>query len=191
MCLAAHLALITAIASRDQLADIGQGYTYLPESVVRVSNKVESMVGLLLGEASSFNYWQQAVALYSNSAGIESGYGYFAPNVPDNYKVVFELHYPDGRVEYELPQVQNREGGLRLSSLLDVIGRTQIPLLREELLRMLAYSAWQRHPTAEMIRAVLGIMQMPGVDDFLRGAEESYEFLYAYDFRFRPRSPMP
>jgi len=27
-------------------------------------------------------------------AGIEVGYGFFAPNVPNNYKVVFELQYP-------------------------------------------------------------------------------------------------
>ena len=47
-----------------------------------------------------------------NIAGIETGYGYFAPNVPGGYRLVFELHYPDGRVEYELPSVSSAAAGL-------------------------------------------------------------------------------
>jgi hypothetical protein len=174
---------------RDELGDIGHGYTYLPEFFVTASSKAQWLTRFFLGETARSNYWQQAVALYLNAAGIESGYGYFAPNVPSNYKIVFELHYSDGRVEYELPEVHDAEAGLRLSTLLDTIGRTDVPLLREELLRMLAYSAWRQHSSAEIIRAVFGVNRLSGTGSFVRGTKPSYQFIYAYDFRFH-RSPV-
>ncbi len=119
-----------------------------------------------------------------NGAGIDAGYGFFAPNVPSNYKLVFEVHYSDGKIEYELPHVGGADTGLRIATLLDYVGQTHYDPLRELLLKMLAYSTWQSHPNAVMIRAVFGFVTLPTVNDFQRGQKESYEFLYAYDFRF-------
>ncbi len=79
-------------------------------------------------------------------AGIEAGYGYFAPNVPGSYRLVFELHYPNGRVGYELPSVSSAAAGLRIAGLLDNIGRTPYDALREILVKMLAQSVWREHP---------------------------------------------
>ena len=65
------------------------------------------IVSIGLGQdLAASNPAREALATYLHIAGIESGYGYFAPNVPGSYKLVFELHYPDGRVQYELPHVQ-------------------------------------------------------------------------------------
>jgi hypothetical protein len=50
---------------------------------------------------------RNGITVYLHSAGIEAGYGFFAPNVPPNYKLVFELHYPDGRIDYEIPTVNS------------------------------------------------------------------------------------
>ena len=69
---------------------------------------------------------REALNTYVKLAGIETGYGYFAPNVPGGYRLVFELHYPDGRVEYELPSVRSAAAGLRIAGLLDSIGRTPL-----------------------------------------------------------------
>lgn len=128
---------------------------------------------------------RQALATYLHITGIESGYGYFAPNVPGSYKLVFELHYPDGRVEYELPRVNRAAAGLRLAGLLDQIGRTKYDALREILVKMLAQSLWREHPDVKTIRAVFGSIRLPSVSEFEHGKRESYEFLYAYDFSLR------
>ena len=128
---------------------------------------------------------RQALATYLHIAGIETGYGYFAPNVPSSYKLVFELHYHDGRVEYELPRVSSAAAGLRIAGLLDKIGRTRYHALREHLVKMLAQSIWREHPEVETIRAVFGSLTLPSVGEFERGKRESYEFLYAYDFSLR------
>ncbi|MEP6686062.1 MAG: hypothetical protein ABJB22_04725 [Verrucomicrobiota bacterium] len=134
---------------------------------------------------------RQAVIVYTHLGGIESGYGFFAPNVPDNYKLVFELHYPEGRIEYELPRVASSGAGLRLVTLLDNIGDTHSDELREVMVKMLAYSVWRHHPDANMVRAVFGFALLPTAAEFRQGTRESYEFLYAYDFRFSASSEPP
>ena len=144
------------------------------------------VVDAVLGQhLAASNPVRQALATYLHIAGIETGYGYFAPNVPSSYKLVFELHYHDGRVEYELPRVNSAAAGLRIAGLLDKIGRTRYHALREHLVKMLAQSIWREHPEVETIRAVFGSITLPNVSEFERGKRESYEFLYAYDFSLR------
>ena len=125
------------------------------------------------------------MATYLNVAGIEAGYGFFAPNVAGGCKLVFELHYPDGRVEYEVPAVSSDASGLRVATLLDKIGRPQNASLREVMIRMLSESTWREHSDAAMIRAIFGSVKLPNVAEFEQGVRESNEFLYAYDFDFR------
>jgi hypothetical protein len=129
---------------------------------------------------------RQAIVLYSTLGGIESGYAFFAPNVPNSYKLVFELHYPDGRIEYDLPHVSSSAAGLRVGSLLDNIGETQSNELREVMVKMAAYSVWRTHPEATMVRAVFGYALLPTAEEFRQGVRESNEFLYAYDFVLPP-----
>jgi hypothetical protein len=115
-------------------------------------------------------------------AGIEAGYGYFAPNVPAGYRLVFELQYPDGRLKYELPSVSSAAAGLRIAGLLDSIGRTPYDALREILVKTLAQSVWREHPDVESVRAIVGSIRLPTAGEFKEGKRESYEFMYAYDF---------
>lgn len=145
----------------------------------------------MLAESLSLsNPLRQSVAAYINGTGVEGGYGFFAPSVPDSYKLVLELHYPDGHVEYELPRVSDTATGVRLATLLDQIGRTYYEPLREIMIKMLAYSVWQDHPEATNVRAVFGFVSLPKLTDARAGKTESYHFLYAYDFSFRePTDP--
>jgi len=125
---------------------------------------------------------RQAIGTYLNLAGIDAGYGYFAPNVPAGYRLVFELTYSDGRVEYDLPAVGSEAAGLRIAGLVDTIGRTPYDTLREILVKTLAQSIWRKHPDAQSIRAILAAVKLPTANEFKHGKRESYEFLYAYDF---------
>jgi hypothetical protein len=127
---------------------------------------------------------RQGIGAYLRGAGIEAGYAYFAPNVPDNYKIVFELRYADGRVDYDLPHVGGAATGLRLSTLIDRIAEERYEPLRATFVKMLAYSIWQDHQDAISIRAVVGYVELPPPDEFERGQKESYHALFAYDFDF-------
>jgi len=178
-----HFLLIISFSCRDTLWLVAQGPTIFPPSFKGYSQKAERVVSAVLGQHwTASNPVRQALATYLHIVGIETGYGYFAPNVPGSYKLVFELHYPDGRVEYELPPVSSAAAGLRVAGLLDKIGRTHYEALRERLVKMVAESIWQEHPEVKAIRAVFGSINLPSISEAEHGRRESYEFLYAYDF---------
>jgi len=188
-CCLGHFLLIFTICCRDTFSVIARGYTALPRFLDSYAQKAEAVISTVLGETlASSNLWRQTVSTYTHASGIEAGYGFFAPNVPDNYKLVFEIHYADGRVEYELPRAAGRAAGLRLSTLIDNAGDTQYDALREILVKMMANSIWRDHSDATLIRAVLGLVLLPTPAEFERGIKESYQFMYAYDFRF-PTGP--
>ena len=171
---------------------MAEGPTIFPASFKSFSHKAETAVSIALGQhLTASSAIRQALATYLHLAGIETGYGYFAPNVPGSYRLVFELHYPDGRVEYELPSVSGAAAGLRIASLLDTIGRTPYEVLREHLVKTLARSVWREHPEVKTVRAVFGSIRLPTVSQFAHGKRESYEFLYAYDFSILNEPPEP
>ncbi len=127
---------------------------------------------------------RQVILAYLNTTGIEAGYSYFAPNVPSNYKIVFELQYPDGHSEFELPQVSGRATGLRLATLLDVIAETEYEPLRVMMVKMMAYDIWQEHSEAVKARAIFGYVDLPTPAEFREGKRESYHSLFAYEIDF-------
>jgi hypothetical protein len=181
-----HFLLIISLSLRDTLWLVAHGPTIFRSSFKSYSEKTEGVVSTLLGQRlAASNPVRQVLATYLHIAGIETGYGYFAPNVPGSYELVFELHYPDGRVEYELPSVGSAAAGLRVAGLLDKIGRTPYDALRELLVKMLAQSIWRQHPDVKTVRAVFGSISLPRVNEFEQGKRESYQFLYAYDFSLR------
>jgi hypothetical protein len=187
-----HFLLIVSFSFRDTLQLVTQGPTILPSSSKTFSQKAEGILSAALGQRlAPSNPVRQALTTYLHLAGIETGYGYFAPNVPGTYKVVFELHYPDGRMEYELPEVSSVAAGLRLVSLLDQIGRTKHDALREILIKMVAQSVWREHPEVKTMRAVFGSISLPSVIEFEQGKRESYQFLYGYDFSLREEPVTP
>lgn len=147
----------------------------------------EEAMAVALGERLRLsNPYRESVALYLHATGTATGYGYFAPGVPDNYKLVFELHYPDGRIEYVLPTVASKSTGLRLVNLLDSIQHAARPEIRAFEIQMLAQRCWEEHPGASVIRAVFGAIRLPSVEEFRRGQGETYEVLFAAQFTFMP-----
>jgi hypothetical protein len=175
--------LILSFSCRDTFRVVAEGPTILPRSFQNFSREAQVVLSIALAQKlPAGNPVREAINTYVDLAGIETGYGYFAPNVPGSYVLVFELHYPDGHIEYELPSVSSATTGLRIAGLLDSIGRTPYDALREILVKTLAQSVWRKHPDVESVRAMLSSVRLPTVREFEKGKRESYEFLYAYDF---------
>ena len=178
-----HFLLIITISCRDIVWLVAHKLTILPAPFRAAAQKVEPIATGALGDnLSASNPLRRTLLTYLHIAGIDRGYGYFAPNVPSGYKLVFELQYPDGQVEYKLPGVNSGAAGLRVATLLDEIGRTRYDPLREYIIKTLAASVWREHPGVKTVRAVFGSLNLPSPGEFEHGKRESYDFLYAYDF---------
>jgi hypothetical protein len=185
-CLGAQLFLIVTVSLRDTFSIFATAPTIFPAEANEFWQRREQTTGALLGERLDHSNWfRNGIAVYLHSAGIEAGYGFFAPNVPANYKLVFELHYPDGRSEYDIPRVSSAAAGVRLAGLLDQLADVNYAPLRATMMKIVAYSVWQEHPDASMLRAYFGRARLPTPAEFERGNKGSYELLFAYDFTFR------
>ncbi|PYK20200.1 MAG: hypothetical protein DME55_02955 [Verrucomicrobia bacterium] len=181
--LALQLSLIITVSSRDTFWLLSTSRTIFPESSKNFWQRAEQIASIPLGQRlPRSNPVRQILTGYLHLSGIEAGYGFFAPNIPNSYKLVFELRFPDGRVEYELPRVSNVASVLRVAGLLDTIGRTRSEAFRQTMVKMLADAVWREHADATMIRAIFGSVVLPSAPEFEHGKRESYEFLYAYDF---------
>lgn len=195
VCLFLHLGFIFLSGLRDTLAFVGLDYTWSPSVLRLPAQKVDAALSSALGEElDPVHPFRQALNLYQRAAGIDNGYAYFAPNVPDANKLVFELHYPGGRLEYDLPHVSSESAGLRFATLLDHLAETRSNELRELIIKMIATTVWRAHPDVSMVRAVFGISRVPTAEQFRRGTKDPDRFLYAYDFVFAPpseQSPSP
>lgn len=178
-----HFLLVTIISVRDTLWLVAHDLTIFPRWIAPVADKAGDFATAALAETlPATNPARQALATYLHLPGVERGYGYFAPNVPAAFKLVFELHHADGRVEYQLPRVHSHAAGLRLTGLLDEVARTESAPLREYLVKSLARPIWDEYPDVKTVRAIFGALIFPGPAEYARGVRESSKFLFAYDF---------
>jgi hypothetical protein len=189
-CLGFQLFLIVTVCLRDTFSIFATTPTIFPAATNEFWQRGEQTTAALLGQRLDHSNWlRNGMMVYLHGTGMEAGYGFFAPNVPANYKVVFELVYPDGRRGYEIPRVNSAATGVRLAGLLDQVAEVSYAPLRETMMKTLAYSIWQEHPDARMIRAYFGRARLPTPAEFERGNKGAYEFLFAYDFTFRRNEP--
>jgi hypothetical protein len=185
--LALHLFLILAVSLQDISSTLANAPSLLPTSFEPLLKRIETLATTVTGGSLAVsNPLRQVIATYADCTGIEAGYSYFAPNVPGNSKLAFELHYPDGRVEYDLPTVSGAAAGYRIATLLDHLQAIHYARLRTAIVKTLVVSIREEHPDAVMIRAVLGVANLPSVTEYRAGRKISYQAGYVYDFRFRP-----
>ena len=179
-----HLLLVTLVCFHETAWLIGKQLTIAPAVSSPFWNEGDKARATLIGaNLPPENVLRQAFNTYTNIAGIEVGYGYFAPNVSETHALVFELRYPDGHLEYETPLVNSREGELRLTSLIEQIGRTESAPWRNELIQRLARSTWQRASHAVSIRGFFGSVTPPTLNAYKSGKNERvFTCQYVYDF---------
>jgi hypothetical protein len=178
-----HFLLITAICFAGLLSLIAEDATILPSALNQYAAKAELVAAWLLGkQADAASPVRYGIATYLHAAGIQTGYTFFAPNVPGYRRLTLELYYEDGRVEYDSPHVTGRAAALNLNSLLNRLADARYEPLREIVIKMLALSVWQEHPDAKKIRAIFGTVNVPSINDFEDGKKESFQPLFSYDF---------
>jgi hypothetical protein len=181
-----HFFLITAVCFAGLFSLIAEGATILPSGLEKYARKAELIAAFVLGkEATASNPMRRGIATYLHAAGIQSGYTFFAPNIPGSHKLTLELYYEDGRVEYDSPHVSGKAAALRLDSLLDRLADDRYEPLREVVLKMFALSVWREHPDVKRIRAIFGSVSPPSINDFEHEKGESFQPVFTYDFSLR------
>src|SRR5437667_12077389 len=181
-----HFFLTTAVCFAGIFSLVAEGATMLPSGLRQCARKAELVAAWLLGkEAAASRPVRRGIATYLHAAGIQAGYSFFAPNIPSYHKLILELYYYDGRVEYDSPHVSGGAAALRLDSLLDRLAEPGYEPLREVVVKMLAFSVWQEHRDVEKIRAIFGSVNQPGIRDFEHGKRESFQPLFSFDFSLR------
>jgi len=164
----------------------------LPSALDKYARKAELIAASVLWkEAAAASPVRQGIATYLHAAGSQSGYTFFAPNVPGYNKLTLELYYQDGRVEYESPRVSGKAAALRLDSLLNRLADNRYEPIREVVVKMLAFSVWREHPGVKKIRAIFGSVTPPSISDFEQGKKESFQPLFSYDFSLRNEEKEP
>ena len=185
-CAGVHFLLLTAVSFRGIFALAAEGLTILPSALDKYAHSGEVVLASVLGkDLAASNPVRRSIVTYLHAAGSQSGYTFFAPNVPGYYKLILELYYYDGRVEYDLPHVTGGAAALRLDGLLDRLAETGYEPLREVVVKMLAFSIWREHPDVKKIRAIFGSVNPPSMSDFEHEKKESFQPLFSYDFSLR------
>src|SRR3954469_11483865 len=180
--LAAHFLAIATVSCWDIVNLVADGRTMLPRTMgteaARINQATKPISPRRLART---NPLRQTLIGYAHSAGIESPYTFFAPNVPESLKVMFEIQFLDKRVSYELPRVRSATEGLRLSALIDQAA-AKPGLWRELVLQMLAAGTADDNPNAIQVRVIVAALRFPRPSDYVKGAEPSYQFVCSYDF---------
>jgi hypothetical protein len=133
---------------------------------------------LLQKESKSHNNY---LDLYMAATGSNSGFGHFA-YVEPVYKLSFELEFNDGTRQVVLPHVGTTEIGARLNNLLSLIVTTQDGLLKDVLIKRLAENELKNYTGVKMIHVIIGVIDIPTLDDFVNKASFNYKYLYQYNF---------
>ena len=181
-----HFFLLTAVCFAGVFWLIAQGSTILPSAFDEYARSAELVATWCLGkEARASNPLRRGIATYLHAAGIQAGYSFFAPNVPSQHRLTFELFYDDGRIEYESPRMRSKAAALRLESLLDRLPEERYDSVREVLVKMLAFSVWRKYPDVKKLRATLDSVHAPGITEFEQGKTETFQPMFSFDFSLR------
>ena len=181
-----HFFLITVICLRGIFALVAADATILPSALNTCARSGEVVLASVLGkDLAASNPWRLGITSYLHAAGSQAGYSFFAPNIPGYHKLILELYYEDGHIEYDVPHVQGGAAVLRLDSLLDRLADPLYEPLREMTVKMLVLSVWKEHSDVKKIRAIFGSVNPANISDFEHGKRESFQPLFSYDFSLR------
>src|SRR5262245_56781109 len=89
-----HFFLIAAVCFAGLFSLVAEHATILPSALDTCARKAELLAVWLLGKQSAAaSPVRRRIATNLHAAGIQSGYTFFAPNIPGYYKLTLELYY--------------------------------------------------------------------------------------------------
>lgn len=179
---AVQFALVGLVCTHETLWLLERNLTIIPAGWDSLWRSIDRAPSLILADWKGADpIWRTIVAGYISGAGIEAGYGYFAPNVPLPHALIFECKYRDGHFDYQSPVVADAAAHLRLTTLIEQVARIDDAKWREELIRLLARSTWKRHPEIVSIRALFGSISSPTAAEYRAGkTEHTFTCQYIY-----------
>jgi hypothetical protein len=186
-----HFALLLVVSLNQTVRLISSRLTNIPRSIERwICSPTSAAEGPLELGLPKTSMIRQLLLAYLTCGGADAGYGYFAPNIPSSYELSFELRAADGQTELLSLQLGSSDLGLRVASLVDQIGGTPSPELREHMLKKMAAVVSRRYPQVKTMRILLSQTILPTLEEYARGKRRTAVLLYAYDFGIRQRSAL-
>jgi hypothetical protein len=177
---ACHFALILAVSADGLYSLIADGLTIIP--VHRDKGRLQETAWATARRQPAVNQFRELLVTYLHCAGIEGAYEFFAPNVPESYTLALQFEYPDGHVEEDWPGAESKAGGMRLSSLLDKIGRSDSEQFQRVFIKMLTLNVWRAHQQATAGKAVLAKMKLHAATAERIDNKAVYEIVRVYRF---------
>ncbi len=187
-----HIVLIVFVSAHETFRVIANGLTIVPTRFGAAARTAETITSAALAESLPHkNVVRQLLLAYLHVAGIEGGYGFFAPNFGDSYQVVFEINYPDGRTETQLLGGFSPAASVRLASSTDRIGSESSEILREAFARLLVRDEFRKHRDADRIRVLIGPLNIPDAKNPATKQRTAFEPFASYNYRPTPDGPRP
>jgi hypothetical protein len=172
-----HFALLVGVCAAETHRLVARGLTLLPVASRATVGEPQS------AGTRTWNLTRRLSTTYRHLAGIERGYGFFAPNVPDAFRLVVEVSSSGS----EQPVVgivspEGGEAGLRVATFLDSIGRMESALIRRAMLKALAASIFAGQPGATHVSIVIESIRMPTVAGVRDGKQPTFAPVSAEEF---------
>ena len=186
-----HFALLFGICSSETFRLVRDRLTLLPIGRPNSARSESVRDGPATAESPRPSTLQKLTKTYLHLAGINAGYGFFAPNVPDGYQLTIELIDQQERVfQSGLISPKRGETGLRLASFLDALGRTASGDVRDIMFHLLGKSLLDEHPEAARVRLSIETISLSSLAEYQAGGGKRVEQAYAYEFsRTEPCGP--
>ncbi|WP_431292167.1 hypothetical protein [Pedobacter sp. P26] len=141
---------------------------------------IKKKLDFVLGKTDyKFNDYLNYYLAYT---GTETGYGFFAPNVPTSYKLVFEYTLKNKQKITMIPQINSHELGLRLCNYYETIGKTDVELLRNSLIRFMMQEQMKGLENVVSAKAIFGLVLTPSLRNYTQSKNTVYQFMYAYEY---------
>lgn len=125
------------------------------------------------------NIAAKTLATVGSYTGSNNIFSFFAPGLSDQPYVIYAVKFKSGTEKFidlkgSSPDFTNRVN--------NIYGYLTLPEAREVLSASLAQSMLQRYPDAEKIRVAMVVQQIPGLEDYRKGARCKWRFWFQNDF---------
>jgi hypothetical protein len=123
--------------------------------------------------------------LYMVFAGSKTPFIYFVANISPIEKLTFEIEFDDGSKKIVLPTVRSKEMTIRLKCLYTTIRKSDNEPYKELLIRKIAEHEAKNYSEVKNIKAILGVINIPTLNEFLNGQNLNFQYLNQYNFRIK------